>query len=153
SWGIESRVRCGLGGLGLGAVVHCLGRDWTAPVQAAQFIQKRILANASVWWIAGAACGLAIWRPPVGAVIAMSLGLFLVLHRSRPRRLRFWSAVGMGVLLVLAVVAVLRLLPLDSFHDGYNLTCAWEFESGHELYTEILPIRSYQFFVTWLSRQ
>ncbi|MEK9138501.1 MAG: hypothetical protein AAB393_15360, partial [Bacteroidota bacterium] len=59
----------------------------------------------------------------------------------------------MGCLLAVAVVPVLQMLPLDAFHDGYNLTCAWAFESGCKLYTEILPIRSYQFFVTWLSRR
>jgi hypothetical protein len=150
--GIETLLRDGIGGMGLGSIVHCFARDWTASARLTEFIRKRLLANASIYWIAGGAC-LAIWRPHWATIIAMSLALFFVLRRSRRHSLRLGPAVGIGMLLVLAVAPELPLLQLDTYHDGYNLTCAWEFESGRELYTEILPIRGFQFFVTWLSRQ
>ncbi len=158
SYGTESRLRCGLGGLALGAIIHILVhdwglvRDWWAPLPLTETIRQRLTAHASLWWSVGVALTLAVCRPQWAVIIALSLGLFLAFFRRRPRRLRLGPAFGVGILLVLAVAAGLRLLPLDRFHDGQSLTCAWEFESGRELYTEILPIRGYQFFATWLSR-
>jgi hypothetical protein len=151
-YGAETRLRCGLGGWGLGAVIHILMCDWVAPVRWTETFRRRLSANSSLFWSVGVALTLALWRPHWTAIIALSLGLFLAFIRRRPHRLRFRTAVGVGVLLALAVGTSLRLLPVDAYHDGYNLTCAWEFESGRELYTEILPIRGYQFFATWLSR-
>jgi hypothetical protein len=41
---------------------------------------------------------------------------------------------------------------LDPFHHGQILSAIWEFEQGGQLYTEVFPLRSTEFFVGWLSR-
>lgn len=56
-----------------------------------------------------------------------------------------------------SVVLLFLVLPsgvqsgLDSFHDGHILSAVWEFESGKALYSEVFPLWSFNFFVTWLS--
>lgn len=148
----ESRLLCGLGGIGIGAVLHCLMQDWTIPVREWKTFREYVLRYRFVVFV-GLAVGFVIWRSNWVVIAIVLLGLMVVLSRGQLRPWRFWRSTGVGCLLALAVVPVLQMLPLDTFHDGYNLTCAWAFESGRQLYTEILPIRSYQFFVTWLSRR
>ena len=59
----------------------------------------------------------------------------------------------------LAGVLMLAFLPrrpqttLDPFHDGQILSAVWEFESGRPLFTEVFPLRTYEFFLIWLSRR
>ena len=150
--GTESRLLCGLGGIGIGAVLHCLMQFWTIPVREIETIRRYVFTHRFVWFV-GLAVGFVIWRPNWLAIEIVLLWLIVILSRGQPRPWRFWRSTGVGCLLALAVVPMLQMMPLDTFHDGYNLTCAWAFERGCKLYTEILPIRSYQFFVTWLSRR
>ncbi|HLQ45115.1 MAG TPA: hypothetical protein VK137_10330, partial [Planctomycetaceae bacterium] len=41
----------------------------------------------------------------------------------------------------------------DEYHDGYALSCLWAFEQGRALYSEIFPLRSFEFFVGLLGRR
>lgn len=101
--------------------------------------------------LAIAAVGLvALSKPWLGGVIfAVSLGLLI----ADPRRK--WHG---RVAAALTGVLFLTFLPgasheiIDSFHDGSVLSGVWEFESGRALYSEVFPLRGYEFFVTWLSR-
>ncbi|MAG92204.1 MAG: hypothetical protein CMJ48_00415 [Planctomycetaceae bacterium] len=38
------------------------------------------------------------------------------------------------------------------FHDGQILSAVCEFETGKTLYTQVFPLRSFQFFISWLGR-
>jgi hypothetical protein len=85
---------------------------------------------------------------------AMIAGSALVIAAKRLHRV--WRT---AAALALAVVLMLAFLPgppnttIDSFHDGQVLGNVWEFESGRPLYTEVFPLRSYEFFLTWLARR
>jgi hypothetical protein len=148
----DARLLSGLGGIGIGAVLHCLMREWTPLVHDWGRLRGVLLRSRSVIW-GLLVLGLAIWRPQWTLIGVVLLGLKFGLSRCRWRPWRFWSSTVAGLFLTLVIIPMLPLLPLDNYHDGYNLSCAWAFESGLELYTELMPIRSYQFFVTWLSRR
>lgn len=161
--GVWPQVFRGLGGVGLAAAIHWLLRESSAAERLAGIIPviRNRLSGGPAIWLFGSFSAAWFWRPShvahlhprLAAMVAICFGLFVILHWSRSRRPRWWSGIVVAAFLSAALVPVLNFLPLDHFHDGYNLSCAWAFESGSALYTEILPIRSYQFFVTWLSRQ
>lgn len=39
---------------------------------------------------------------------------------------------------------------LDAFHDGQILSAVWEFQSGRTLFDQVFPLRSFEFFLTWV---
>lgn len=42
---------------------------------------------------------------------------------------------------------------VDRFHDGQILSAVWEVESGKTAYSDVFPLRSFQFYVCWLGQQ
>ena len=90
-------------------------------------------------------------RPWFGALIAGS-ALVMVVTRPRP----CWRPVGAFALAGVLMLAILPGPPdttIDPFHHGQILESVWEFESGRPLYSEVFPLRSFEFFLTWLARR
>ena len=90
-------------------------------------------------------------RPWFGALIAGS-ALVIARTRSRPA----WRSVGAFALAGVLMLAILPGPPnttIDPFHHGQILESVWEFESGRPLYSEVFPLRSFEFFLTWLARR
>lgn len=153
--GVQSQIQRGLGGMGLGVVLHWAFCERWGPFKDLSCARWSFAKRPWIWMLL-IGCGateLVFKRPALGGLIAVSLCLFVVLWKCPSRRTRVSTSVWMTLLLTAAVMPVFGILRLDTFHDGYNLSCAWEFENGRELYTELVPIRSFQFFVTWLSRR
>ncbi|MDR3638962.1 MAG: hypothetical protein P4L84_34470 [Isosphaeraceae bacterium] len=94
---------------------------------------------------------LNISRPWFDLLITVAaLGLALLRPELRWRGL--W-ALGLAVLLLLALPPGAPSSAIDSFHDGQILSAVWEFESGRPLYSEVFPLRGYEFFEAWLARR
>ena len=67
-----------------------------------------------------------------------------------------WRSVGAFALAGVLMLAILPGSPtttIDPFHHGQILEGVWEFESGRPLYSEVFPLRSAEFFLTWLARR
>ena len=78
----------------------------------------------------------------------------LAIAGSRKRRPGFLAGCVVSGLLFLFTLPTGKAVPslLDVLHDGSVLSAVWEFESGRELFSEVFPLRTYQFFVCWLGR-
>ena len=85
---------------------------------------------------------------------ALVTGIIVFTGRFRRSSPRFVQALLAAVGLLVAFVCRLSLQKsnVDPFHDGQILSAVWEFESGRSLYSEVFPLRSFEFFVAWLGR-
>lgn len=114
---------------------------------------KKNNGGRGAWLLWGFALAAVTYQRPwfLFLLVLMSLGGWL-----RPR---FYSRSWWPVFLTCGGIAwcILPSPPtqdtLDNFHDGQILSAVWEFESGRTLYAEVFPLRSFEFFVTWISRK
>jgi len=85
---------------------------------------------------------------------ALVTGIIVLAGRFRRSPPQFAQALFAAVGLLVAFVCRLSLQKsnVDPFHDGQILSAVWEFESGRMLYSEVFPLRSFEFFVAWLGR-
>jgi hypothetical protein len=96
---------------------------------------------------------IAITKPWFGLTMAAVL---VYLLRSSRRKANWWTAVALAIVMLLVFLpkftVPLNLNNLDIFHDGQILSAVWEFNTGKTLYTEVFPLRSFQFFVAWCGQ-
>ncbi len=94
---------------------------------------------------------LVLVRPWFGVLM---VGTVAWLWNLRPSQRPFARHLWLVLLMSLAFLPTsLRAgLVLDEYHDGYALSCLWEFENGHALYSEMFPLRSFEFYAGLLGR-
>lgn len=95
-----------------------------------------------------------VWRPPLwfGSVLFGALLWLLLL----PRPLRHRARMGTVLTLLLVLMGLPRIFWsnfVDTFHDGQILSAVWEFEAGRQLFEEVFPLRTAEFFLAWIARK
>lgn len=103
------------------------------------------------WLVLSVMATAIIVRPWFGGVLAVTL--WVIVRRDRPGQTTWWRGLALASALAAALLPGLPGRHLDFFHDAYNLSSVWEFESGRTLYTEVFSIRGFYFFAAWLSRR
>ncbi|HVJ81706.1 MAG TPA: hypothetical protein VNC50_11620 [Planctomycetia bacterium] len=79
--------------------------------------------------------------------------LLLALRPQRDRRLPFQLAtIALASTFILPGAQPPR-NSHDPFHDGQLVSAAWEWESGRPLYAEVVPLRTWEFWVTVVVRR
>lgn len=112
---------------------------------AAAFLTRCLLLVSAVlsFWMLGWWCGL---------VLSVLLLWFNRTMDRHPAGYRHGFVVT--CLLLAAFVPIIEPVDhVDRFHDGQILSAVWELETGKAVYSEVFPLRSFQFYVCWLGRQ
>ncbi len=94
---------------------------------------------------------LVLVRPWLGTLLAGTVAWLWNQPRSpRPHARSPWLVLLMS--LAFMATSLRAGMVLDEYHDGYALACLWEFENGRELYSEVFPLRSFEFYVGLLGQ-
>ncbi len=94
---------------------------------------------------------LVLVRPWFGVLmVGMVAWLWTLRQSQRPHARHLWLVLLMS--LAFLPTSLRAGIVLDEYHDGYTLSCLWEFENGRALYSELFPLRSFEFYAGLLGR-
>ena len=94
---------------------------------------------------------LVLVRPWFGVLmVGMVAWLWTLRQSPRPHARHLWLVLLMS--LAFLPTSLRAGIVLDEYHDGYALSCLWEFENGRALYSELFPLRSFEFYTGLLGR-
>jgi hypothetical protein len=118
----------------------------------ARSVRLPIPSTPPVSWMTAAALivvAFAAWQRPY-CIVVLVPGLFIAVW-SRPS----WRAAM--IVAALLPIAFLSAGPIprefDPFHDGQILAAVMEFDAGKRLYSEVFPLRSYEFYLACIAER